>query len=57
MRLPVAIISTAIIELHNLQELICDGFVYVEVRRGMYGHLEASRLAHDQLVNYLKPHG
>ena len=42
MRLPVAIIPTAIMELHNLQELICDKFVCVEVRGEMYEHLEAS---------------
>ena len=56
-RLPVIIIPTAIIELCNLHELICNRFVCIKVRGGMHGHLEAGQLAHNKLVNYLKPYG
>ena len=57
MRLPVKIIPTAIMDQYNLYDLVSDGFVYVQVRGGMYGHPEAGRLAHDQLVKHLKPYG
>jgi len=42
---------------YGLYDLECDGFVYIEVRGGMYGHPEAGRLAHDELVAHLKPYG
>jgi len=57
MRLPITIIPQAFIDHYNLEPLISDGFIYVEVRGGMYGHPEAGRLAHDQLVQHLKPYG
>ena len=34
-----------------------NGFVYVEIRKGMYGLPQAGRLANDQLVAKLAPHG
>ena len=34
-----------------------DGFVYVEVRKGMYELKQASRTAFDNLVKLLVPHG
>jgi hypothetical protein len=34
-----------------------DGFVYLEIRRGMYGLKEAGIIAFEQLVNKLAPHG
>jgi len=38
---------------------ICDvdGYVYVEIRKGMYGLKEAAILAHKQLIQNLSPHG
>jgi hypothetical protein len=35
----------------------CLGFVYVEIRHGMYGLPQAGRLANDQHVAFLAPHG
>ena len=57
MRLPVAVIPQEIMDKYGLYDLECDGFVYIEVRGGMYGHPEAGRLAHDELVAHLKPYG
>ena len=33
------------------------GFIYLEIRRGMYGLTEAGVIAFDQIVRYLAPHG
>ena len=32
------------------------GFVYVEIRKGMYGLKKASRIDFDRLLKLLKPH-
>ena len=42
---------------YQLDDLVCDGYVHIEVRGGMCRHPEAGRLAHDQLVLHLKPCG
>ena len=34
-----------------------NAFIYLEIRRGMYGLKEAGVIAFDQLVLYLAPHG
>ena len=34
-----------------------DGYVYFEVRKGMCGLKQASRIAFDNLVKLLSPHG
>ena len=57
MRVPIWMLPDAIIEQYQLTPLFDDGFVYVEIRRGMYGLPQAGRLANDQLVAFLKPHG
>ena len=33
-----------------------DGYVYCEIRKGMYGLKQAARIAFDRLVKLLKPH-
>ena len=57
MRIPIAMIPEVIIEQYNLRPLIHNGHVYVEIRRGMYGLPQAGRLANDQLIKFLAPHG
>ena len=57
MRIPIWMLPAAIVDQYNLTDLFDDGFVYVEIRRGMYGLPQAGRLANDQLVAFLKPHG
>lgn len=57
MRIPVWMLPEDIIEQYNLTPLIVNGFVYVEIRRGMYGLPQAGRLANDRLVEFLAPHG
>ena len=57
MRIPVHQIPQVIFELYNLQELVHNGFVYVEIRKGMYGLPQAGILANQQLVPHLAKHG
>ena len=37
--------------------IVTDGFIYLEIRRGIYGLKEAGIIAFNQLVHYLAPHG
>ena len=57
MKFPVAMIPMAIIDHYKLKDLVHNGFVYVQIRKGMYGLKQAGRIAHDQLVEHLAPHG
>jgi hypothetical protein len=57
MRIPVNQIPTAIFEAYNLQELVHNGHVYVEIRKGMYGLPQAGILANKQLLPHLASHG
>ena len=57
MRVPLWMLPSAIIEQYNLRPLFHNGYVYVEIRRGMYGLPQAGRIANDQLIAFMKPHG
>ena len=57
MRVPIWLLPDAIIDQYNLKPLFHNGFVYVEIRKGMYGLPQAGRLANDQLVAKLAPQG
>ncbi len=57
MRIPIDMLPDAIIEQYDLRLLFHNGYVYVEIRRGMYGLPQARRLANDQLIAFLAPHG
>ena len=57
MRVPIWMLPNEIIKQYNLTPLFHNGFVHVEIRRGMYGLPQAGRLANDQLIAFLAPHG
>ena len=58
MHIHLKVIPQAIIDQYNLLALADDnGYVYVEIRKGMYGLPQAGRLANDELVPYLAQHG
>jgi hypothetical protein len=57
MRVPIWMLPDAIIEQYMLRPLFHNGYIYVEIRRGMYGLPQAGRIANDQLVAFLQPHG
>eukprot|EP00957_Ditylum_brightwellii_P116464 8883678-Ditylum_brightwellii.AAC.1 len=53
-----SLIPPEVIEQYNLNNLKDDkGFVYVEIRKGMYGLPQAGQIAHDQLKQHLSKFG
>jgi hypothetical protein len=56
-KIPVDLIPATIMEQYNLADIVHNGFVYVEIRKGMYGLAQAGRLANDELVQHLASHG
>jgi hypothetical protein len=57
MRLSLALLPQEIINQYQLKEIAHNGLVHLRIERGMYGLPQAGRLAHDQLVRLLQPHG
>jgi len=57
MCIPIALLPPNIMDHYNLCPLIHNGHIYVEIRWGMYGLLQASKLANIQLQQFLEPHG
>ena len=53
MRLPLEIFPQEIIDAYNLEEIAEDGWVYCRIDGEMYGLPQASKIAHDTLVNRL----
>ena len=57
-KIPFKWIPEEIRQQYNLYDIVePDGYVYCEVRKGMYGLKQAARLAFDNLVKNLAPHG
>ena len=47
-----------IIDTYNLQDVVTpDGYVYIKIKKGMYGLKQAAVLAYNNLVNNLRQHG
>jgi len=57
MKLPIKTIPDEIIEKYNLKEIVNEGQVYCQIRKGMYGLAEAGILAHKLLIKRLEEHG
>ena len=53
LRLPQALLTPEIIEIYNLQDKIHNGWIYCEIRKGMYGLPQAGMLAHRKLAKIL----
>jgi hypothetical protein len=49
MRLPISILPNEIIEKYHLKRLAVDGWIYLEIRKGMYGLKQAGILANQLL--------
>ena len=57
-KIPFKIIPEEIRKQYNLYKLVeDDGYVYFEIRKGMYGLKQAARLAYNNLVKKLAPEG
>ena len=58
MKLPLSMSPQEIIEQYNLKDRVAaDGYVYMEIRKGMPGLKQAGRLSSDQLTNNLARNG
>ena len=58
MRIALKYFPMDIISKYNLQEKVAqDGYIYIKIKRGMYGLKQAALLAHQQLITNLAPHG
>ena len=53
MKLALACISEEIIEQYSLHTLSSDGWVYLEIRKGMPSLKQAGRIANDRLKSHL----
>jgi hypothetical protein len=56
-RIPINMLPKHIMEFYDLHDKVDNGFVYAEVRKGMYGLPQAGKLAYDRLQAYLAPLG
>ncbi len=57
MKIPIALLPDNIIENYQLQEKVLDGYVYMEIRKGMYRLPQAGILANKLLKKQLVHHG
>ena len=57
MHLPISIIPHKIIDQYKLMDFVHNGYVYIEIRRGMYGLPQAGILANQLITASLSPHG
>jgi hypothetical protein len=57
MIIPLTILQQDMIEKYDLKRLAVSGWVYLEIRKGMYGLKQASLLVNQLLQKRLKPFG
>ena len=58
MKVPLSMFSQEIIDQYNLKDLVsADGYVYMEIIKGIPGLKQAGRLASDRLTNNLARNG
>ena len=57
MHIKIDLVPQAFIDENNLQDTIYNGYLYMEIRRGMYGLPQVGMLANKLLKKHLAPHG
>ena len=57
MKMPLALFPDHIVKQYNLGEKAKNGFVYLEMRKAIYGLPQAGSLANKLLKERLEPHG
>ena len=58
MRIPLSIFPDNTIEGYNLNNSVCsEGYIYIKIKKDLYGLKRAAILAYTQLDKYLKPFG
>ena len=53
MKLRLNIIPEEILSQYNLQDVSVDGWVYCEIKKGMYGLPHTGKITNDRLVKHL----
>jgi hypothetical protein len=57
MHIPLHMLPQAIIDQYNLTPLVHNNYVYVEIRKGMYGLPQAGKLTNNLVIESLAPFG
>ena len=57
MRIPISIIPDEFAHEYNLHDKVQNGFVYMQIEKGMYGLPQAGILSNKLLRKNLAPHG
>jgi hypothetical protein len=57
MRMPLERFPPDVIDKYNLDAILVDGWVYIEIKKGMYGLKHSGLLANQQLQIHVSPHG
>ena len=57
MKIKLAMLPDEIISQYNLRDIAADGWVYCEIKKGMYGLPHAGKIANERLVKHLAPYG
>ena len=57
MKIPVALIPDEIMDAYNLHDMVYNGYVYMEIQKGMYGLPQAGLLANQLLAKRLAEFG
>ena len=57
MRIPLKYFTDEIRQEYNIMDIADNGYVYIEIRKGMYGLKEAGILAFNYVIENLAPHG
>jgi hypothetical protein len=57
MRIPIVLLPNNIFEHYQLQEKVLEGYIYMEIHKGMYGLPQAGILANKLLKEQLAHHG
>ena len=55
--MPTTVISNEIIDQYNIKKLDNNGYVYINIRKGMLGLKQAGCIAQDRLIKHLAPFG
>eukprot|EP00957_Ditylum_brightwellii_P172491 13132723-Ditylum_brightwellii.AAC.1 len=53
MNIPYHLIPDKVKKEYNLNEIVKEGFVYMEIHKGIYGLPQAGKIANDQLIKHL----
>ena len=56
-KIPIHLFTDEILQECNISDIVHHGYIYVEIRKGIYGLKEAHIFAYAALVKHLEPYG